>query len=849
MIRKYMILPMLCMAFGSYAQKNVPLKEILYYGNIEVHTPIICDSVNVKNEKFNWQTMLKTQLKEPMDLTKYKTIHVESDSTFRRKKPSKGFELSLWKFFVQPENYMPLKLEIKSTNAFEVYVDGIKNTEKKTQESDRGKAGLVTIDLKADPRQYQVLVKMLTASTDSCDTNLSVLVKTEKRDSTVQNILTASNRRFLWTPDFLMGKRISNASISPNGRYALIDYNIILKDGSRSSISELVYLISGEVMWSLDTSNRNMQWMPKTNALYFTVKGLDGNELHTFNPVTQQQEILARNLPNGSFSFSPKENFLIFSVEESADEDKGELHRLINPEDRQEGFRNRSSLYKYELNTGLFSRLTYGKDNTWLHDISADEKQLLFGTRNQFIAKAPFSESNLYLLHLETMKLDTIWKHDKYANDAAFSPDGKKLLIKGGPDAFDGIGLNIAKGQIANTYDIQAYIMDLETRKVEAITRNFDPSIQESVWNKNDGLIYFRAEDKDYVRLYTYDPALKAIDTMHITPDVVSHFELAADAKTMVYFGSSVDNTSKVYTMDFKKNFIERTVAEPGAERLSNVETGKVEDWNFKTEDGTTIYGRYYLPPSFDPSKKYPVLVYYYGGTSPTSRAFEGNYPLNLYAAMGYVVYTLNPSGSTGFGQEFAARHVNAWGDKTADEIIEGTRLFCRSHEYADSTKIGCFGASYGGFMTMYLQTKTDLFKAAVSHAGISNLASYWGEGYWGYTYSSAASAGSYPWNNPELYTQRSPLFHADKINTPLLLLQGAVDTNVPIGESIQMYTALKMLGKPVEFIKVDGENHSIRGFQRKLEWQRTILAWFAKYLKEDDRWWNEMYKSGALDN
>jgi len=259
MIRERLFLPLLFVAFGTFAQKTTPLKEILYYGGIEVNSPIICDSINVKNEKFNWQIMLKTKLSEPMEQKRYKTIQVESDSTFKMEKPSKGYHLSLWKFFVMPENYRPLKLEIKSTNAFEVYIDGVKNTEKKTLESSKAKARSVTIDLKADPRQYQLLIKMLTASTDSSNTNLSVFVKTEKRDSTDQNILTASNRRLLWTPDFLMGKRISSASISPNGKYALIDYNIILKDGSRSSVSELVYLISGEVMWSLDTSNRRMR--------------------------------------------------------------------------------------------------------------------------------------------------------------------------------------------------------------------------------------------------------------------------------------------------------------------------------------------------------------------------------------------------------------------------------------------------------------------------------------------------------------------------------------------------------------------------------------------------------------
>ena len=94
----------------------------------------------------------------------------------------------------------------------------------------------------------------------------------------------------------------------------------------------------------------------------------------------------------------------------------------------------------------------------------------------------------------------------------------------------------------------------------------------------------------------------------------------------------------------------------------------------------------------------------------------------------------------------------------------------------------------------MYLQTKTDMFAAAASHAGISNVTSYWGEGYWGYSYNSVAAADSYPWNNPDLFTKHGALFNADKINTPLLLLHGTVDTNVPIGESIQLYNALKTI-------------------------------------------------------
>ena len=144
--------------------------------------------------------------------------------------------------------------------------------------------------------------------------------------------------------------------------------------------------------------------------------------------------------------------------------------------------------------------------------------------------------------------------------------------------------------------------------------------------------------------------------------------------------------------------------------------------------------------------------------------------------------------------------------------------------------------------MTQYLQTQTDLFAAAVSHAGISNIASYWGEGYWGYLYSGTASAGSYPWNNPDLYVRQSPLFRADKINTPLLLLHGTADTNVPIGESIQMYIALKILNKPVEFIQVESENHAIYDYDKRIQWNYAIYAWFTKWLKGDSRWWDSMY-------
>ncbi len=177
-----------------------------------------------------------------------------------------------------------------------------------------------------------------------------------------------------------------------------------------------------------------------------------------------------------------------------------------------------------------------------------------------------------------------------------------------------------------------------------------------------------------------------------------------------------------------------------------------------------------------------------------------------------------------------------------ADEIIEGVRKFLDDHPFVDPKRVGCMGASYGGFMTMTILTRTNLFSAAISHAGISSISSYWGEGYWGYAYSAYATANSFPWNRKDIYVNQSALFNADKISTPLLLLHGSVDTNVPPGESTQLFTALKLLGREVEYIQILDQDHHILTYNKRIIWTKTILAWFDKWLKYQPEWWSYLY-------
>jgi len=281
---------------------------------------------------------------------------------------------------------------------------------------------------------------------------------------------------------------------------------------------------------------------------------------------------------------------------------------------------------------------------------------------------------------------------------------------------------------------------------------------------------------------------------------------------------------------------------DPAEKEFSRVTFGKVERWTFKNEKGLLIDGRVYYPPDFDPQKKYPCIVNFYGGTIPVTREFGGLYPKNLWTAQGYVVYVLQPSGTLGYGQEFSSLHVNDWGFIAVDEIIYGIEKFLSEHPFIDHKRMGCIGGSYGGFLTMLIQTRTNLFSAAVSHAGISSISSYWGEGSVGYLYSAYAAANSFPWNRKDIFINQSALFNADKITTPLLLLHGSEDTNVPPGESTQIFTALKILGREVEYIQILDQNHYILNYSKRKIWTRTIMAWFDRWLKNQPEWWYYLY-------
>ena len=272
--------------------------------------------------------------------------------------------------------------------------------------------------------------------------------------------------------------------------------------------------------------------------------------------------------------------------------------------------------------------------------------------------------------------------------------------------------------------------------------------------------------------------------------------------------------------------------------RLTSFAADAAKSWKLVTPE--TIHFRSFdkqeveafLYPPLDRPSKWPLILNIHGGPHGM-HGYGFNGSLQYYAARGYAVLAVNPRGSAGYGQRFADGCVNDWGGGDSRDLLAAVDEVLKTYPQVDAHRIAVMGSSYGGYLTNWLVTQTNRFRAAVPIASLSNLVSFYGTSL--YQDLVHAEFSGYPWegNHFETLWKRSPLAHVEHVETPVLLLHGERDHDVPITQAEEMYTALRQRKVPVSLVRYAGEGHSFREPKHQLDALQRITAWVDRYLSE----------------
>jgi dipeptidyl aminopeptidase/acylaminoacyl peptidase len=301
--------------------------------------------------------------------------------------------------------------------------------------------------------------------------------------------------------------------------------------------------------------------------------------------------------------------------------------------------------------------------------------------------------------------------------------------------------------------------------------------------------------------------------------------EISRDGKTIVGTTSSAQWPTEIYSTrgDVSKNITAHNAW------VQDYALAQTEIVKWKSKDGTEVEGLLTKPVGYEAGKKVPFLLNPHGGpTGASLNNFNGT--AQVLAANGFAVLQPNFRGSTGKGLAFAQANKNTWGKGDYEDCMTGVDAMI-ARGVADPDRLGAFGWSYGGYMTFWILTQTDRFKAVSPGAGLSNIYSMYSQNdiqrYLRWFYSDKA-----PWDATDLYWDRSPMKYVRNVKTPTMIMHGQVDTRVPIAQAQEFYMALKEMKVPVEFVVYPRENHGFTEPRHLMDRVRRYVKFFAKYLK-----------------
>ena len=428
--------------------------------------------------------------------------------------------------------------------------------------------------------------------------------------------------------------------------------------------------------------------------------------------------------------------------------------------------------------------------------------------------------STLNINKIKTNKGMRIMEYVGYDRYPVWSPDDSKLAF-----------CSMATPGYESDKD-RLFVYDLASQEHTYLTPDFDHSAQNVIWKDNSTLYFLSA-------IFGTQQVCK-VGVENTNVEVITKGD--HDIATMSIAGDKCIAT--LMTINTDKELYEVDLADGGLTQLTNINShvydnvkmGEVQKRWVKTTDGKEMLTWVILPPDFDPAKKYPTLLYCEGGPqSVVSQGWSYRWNFQLMAAQGYVVLAPNRRGCPSFGSEWREQISGDYAGQNIQDCLAAIDTVAKE-PWCDTEHMGCVGASYGGYSVYYLAGHHDnRFKAFISHCGIFNFESMYGETeelfFINHDY-----GGNY-WDKENKIAQRSyansPHKFVDKWNTPIMIITGEFDFRIPYTQSLQAFTAARLKGLDSRLVEFENEAHQVFKPQNSMVWNREFFGWLDKYLKK----------------
>ena len=436
------------------------------------------------------------------------------------------------------------------------------------------------------------------------------------------------------------------------------------------------------------------------------------------------------------------------------------------------------------------------------------------------------TNSDIFLYDVESKKTSNLTEGMVgYDKNPAFSPQGNQIVWES----------QLENGNEADRHRL--FIHDFTNQSKRELSLNFDFNVENPVWGSNGRRIYFRADIQATDQIFFYDMFNKSAKPIYqLTKDIADYTAISVasfPAKQDVIVASrmTISEPTELFLIDAKSG-VSNQITFTNKEFLSGFKLAEVKKRMVPSTDGKEILTWVIYPPDFDPTKKYPTLLYCQGGPESTvSQFFSYRWNFQLMAANGYIIVAPNRRGLPGFGSKWNDDIVGDWGGQPMRDLLSAIDDVSKE-SYVNKDKLGAVGASYGGFSVFWLAGHHEKrFKAFISHCGVFNFEAMWGTEE--LFFQNKEFGGPY-WQSPvpKSYAEFSPNRFVQNWDTPILIINNEKDYRIPYSQGLEAFSAARMKNIPARFICFPDEGHWVLKPQNSVLWQREFYDWLDRYLK-----------------